>query len=301
LLLFLRKRSLLIVTSTVVVAIVVFNSVFVGYRTADAQAQSSTACDFFVRFTDVVQRLPQNVYVIITAPRDRLVPDYFGDAFGITSNLALLYFEGPYEPASFRYGYFGDTGYMIFPDSFAELTADGVKVSWPPWITQNLHVRQPLPDLAPLDHTVFVRYDPFRALTILSAPQGLDGLVIHPEGGATSRASTLARSLCDWDARTRDTIQQMAQASQGQPTATAVCNAEGVTVYKLNGVQRSIAFELSHEELNQFPQKPATNTLIRQVQDIRLFRLTSGELQINALASDPSLGDYVYRWDGCSR
>src|SRR5450432_3079249 len=104
LLLFLRKRSLLVVTGIVVVAIVVFNSVFVGYRTADAQAQSSTACDFFVRFTDVVQRLPQNVYVIITAPRDRLVPDYFGDAFGITSNLALLYFEGPYEPASFRYG-----------------------------------------------------------------------------------------------------------------------------------------------------------------------------------------------------
>jgi len=300
-LLLLRGGRLVLVISLAAICIVVFNSIFTGYRTADTQGLASNACDFFLRFTDVVERLPQNVYVIITAPRDRVVADYFGDAYQISSYLALLYFEGPHEPSSYSYGHFGDSGYMIFPDSWSELTPDGVKVFWPPWVTEVLHSREPLPDLAPLDHTIYIRYDPYRSLTILSAPENLEGLVVHPEGGARSRASALERHFCDWDTRARDTIQQLDQASQEQAPADVFCYDEGLTVYKLDSTGRSKAIQLSKEELNQFPQHPATNTQLAQGQDIRLYRLTSGELQINAPPISADAGEYVYRWDGCSR
>lgn len=300
--LILRKRQLAVPTITVIVTVmVVFSTVFAGYSTAEWQRETSYACDFFVRFTDVVQRLPQNVYVIVTARSGHLLPDYFDDAYRLTSYHALHYFEGPYMPDSYDFGRMGHMGYLMVADSFAELTPDGVKVSWPSIVTDLLHSRSPVPSLAPLDHTILVKYDPYRELTILSMPAALDGLVVRPEGGATSQASTLARHLCGWDKATSATIQHMDQVKQSGATAAVICSNEDAIIYKVDGDKRSKAFEVSKDELSKFPQYPATNILIAEHDNIRLYRLSSGELQINAPAEKPGQGDYVYIWTGCSK
>ncbi len=199
----------------------------------------------------------------------------------------------------------GHTGYLIIPDSHAELTADGVSVYGNTTVTEALHSRSPLPKFAPLDHTIFVKYDPYRELTILSSPEHLEGLVIRPEGGATSRASRLVRHLCDWDQATSALVKRLDQVKQSRPTAAVSCNNGDVTVYQINsqinGGARSVAFQVSKADLDKIPQHPAANTLITQANTIRLYRLTSGELQINAPASSPEQGEYVYIWGGCSR
>jgi hypothetical protein len=300
--LILRTRKLLVpITTIIVTALVTFSAAFSGYANVESQRNAKLTCDLFLRLTDVVERLPQNVYVIITAPRGQVLPESFGDLYRLTSYHAALFYEGPYTPDQYSYGYFGHLGYLIVTDSWAELMADGVKVFWPPWVTDTLHVHEPLPKLAPLDHTLFIKYDPYHELTILSAPQALDGLVLRPSGGANSRASNLARHYCDWDPTLRDMIQQQDQLRQYSPTAALLCHDEGLTVYKISSNSQTEAFSLSKEALDRFPEKPASNTLITQEQGIRLYRLTSGELQINAPPSRHEQAEYVFRVTSCSR
>ena len=296
-----RKRLVVAATTVMLAGLVAFSGVFSGYNTLEAQTQTRYACDFFLRFTDVVERVPKNIYVIVTAPRDLVLPDYFNDGYRFDNEYGMLYYTGPRDPALYDVTHFGYMGYLILADSWAELTDHGVQVYWTPRVKDFYHSRSPLPKLAPLDQTILVRYLPFRSLTILSAPQSIPGLVIRPEGGAQSQASTLARRFCDWDATGRQTMQQLEVARQSHPTAAAVCHDEGVTVYGIKGEERTPLFTLTKAELDQLPQKPPTNTVIAQGSDVRLYRLTSGELQINAPPGTSDQLEYVFIWDGCSR
>jgi hypothetical protein len=44
---------------------------------------------------------------------------------------------------------------------------------------------------------------------------------------------------------------------------------------------------------------PEVNTLIAEHRGFRLYRLTTGELQLNAPPNWLSSGEYVFIWDGC--
>jgi len=46
---------------------------------------------------------------------------------------------------------------------------------------------------------------------------------------------------------------------------------------------------------------PEVNTLIAEHRGFRLYRLTTGELQLNAPPNWLNTGEYVFIWDGCDR
>ncbi len=78
----------------------------------------------------------------------------------------------------------------------------------------------------------------------------------------------------------------------GAETAAVYCMGDGsVRVYAL-GTPWFISFTASHTEIARVPKKPAVNTLIKQGKGAVLYRLTSGELQVNSPGLDPNHGYY---------
>lgn len=80
----------------------------------------------------------------------------------------------------------------------------------------------------------------------------------------------------------------------GQETAAVYCNENGgVDVWTVIDSVGYFAFTATRTDLARVPEKPRQNTLIKSSLGVALYRLTSGELQIN------SANDYVFIWDGC--
>jgi hypothetical protein len=81
----------------------------------------------------------------------------------------------------------------------------------------------------------------------------------------------------------------------GAETAAVYCESDGgVTVYAVVKSVGTLAFKVTKAELDAVPAKPEHNTLIKAGLGMSLYRLTTGELQINA----PD--NYVFTWDGCT-
>lgn len=77
----------------------------------------------------------------------------------------------------------------------------------------------------------------------------------------------------------------------------------GIAVYDVDTISRGdLALSISAAELAAFPIVPEENTLVTASSSgaIRLYRLTSGELQINAPGIYPTDPEYVYIWNGCT-
>jgi hypothetical protein len=72
------------------------------------------------------------------------------------------------------------------------------------------------------------------------------------------------------------------------------CEAGTVVVYAIDkqGVG-TLAFKVSKEELDALDPKPATNTLITEALGVALYRLSSGELQVNGSK------DTFFIWKNC--
>lgn len=76
-------------------------------------------------------------------------------------------------------------------------------------------------------------------------------------------------------------------------TAAVYCEQGGVTIYAVVESVGHLAFKVTKAELAAVPAKPDHNTLIKSGSGVSLYRLTTGELQINA----PN--NYVFTWNGC--
>jgi hypothetical protein len=82
-------------------------------------------------------------------------------------------------------------------------------------------------------------------------------------------------------------------------SAAVYCENGGITVYGFSGKWGSyLAFKVSKAQLAKYPEKPAQNTLIKKKFGIRLYKLTSGEYQVNAVTDEPGK-EYSFRWAGC--
>jgi hypothetical protein len=87
-------------------------------------------------------------------------------------------------------------------------------------------------------------------------------------------------------------------------TATAYCTADGLDVYRIVDSEGILVFSVTSEELAAFgiPLKVATEMqmLVAQSDDgsIRLYRLSNGDLQLNAPMGDDPNG-YTFIWGGC--
>ena len=77
-------------------------------------------------------------------------------------------------------------------------------------------------------------------------------------------------------------------------TASIYCESDNsVTVWAVINSQGYFAFHATVAEINKVPVNPVKNTLIKSAMNIALYRLTTGELQVNA----PD--NYVFIWKGC--
>ncbi len=82
-------------------------------------------------------------------------------------------------------------------------------------------------------------------------------------------------------------------------TVAIYCTNAGVDVYDLDiSGHGDLAFRATFAEINAVPQRPETNTRIESIPAIALYRLTSGELQVNGPV-DWEGKPYVFIWDGC--
>ena len=79
----------------------------------------------------------------------------------------------------------------------------------------------------------------------------------------------------------------------GAETAAVYCENGGVTVYAVVDSEGHLAFKVTKAELAALPAKPAHNTLIKSGLGVSLYRLTTGELQIN------SPDNYLFIWGAC--
>ena len=83
-------------------------------------------------------------------------------------------------------------------------------------------------------------------------------------------------------------------------TAAIYCYRGGVVVSRIIASKGYPSLRVSAATIAKVPKNPAQNTLIAEDKryKVRLYRLTSGELQINATSFEGK-PDYVYIWNGC--
>jgi hypothetical protein len=77
----------------------------------------------------------------------------------------------------------------------------------------------------------------------------------------------------------------------------------GVAVYDVDTLSRGdLALSISAAELTETATASAENTMLDSSATgaIRLYRLTSGELQLNSPAIYPTDPEYVFIWGGCA-
>ncbi|MEL6148969.1 MAG: hypothetical protein AAFV33_19820 [Chloroflexota bacterium] len=84
--------------------------------------------------------------------------------------------------------------------------------------------------------------------------------------------------------------------------AAVYCTTAGIDIYDLDiSGNGTFAFRATWAEVEAVPADPAENTLIDSDGVLALYRLTSGEMQLNAFTEDYPPREYVFIWDGCSR
>lgn len=86
--------------------------------------------------------------------------------------------------------------------------------------------------------------------------------------------------------------------------AAIYCDDYGVAIYDLDiSGKGEFAFRATWQEINRVAENPLENTLIEEVPGFALYRLTTGEMQLNGVADSmepPYTVPYVFTWEGCT-
>jgi hypothetical protein len=87
----------------------------------------------------------------------------------------------------------------------------------------------------------------------------------------------------------------------GSVEAAIYCTNLGVKIIDIDVRGAAIdSFIVPYEDIDAIGI-PEVNTLIEDHQGFRLYRLTTGELQLNAPPNWMNSGEYVFIWDGCDQ
>ncbi len=91
------------------------------------------------------------------------------------------------------------------------------------------------------------------------------------------------------------------RVNPGAVEAAIYCTSVGVKIIDLD-IRGAAAGSLvvPYEDIDEVGI-PEVNTLIKEQRGFRLYRLTTGELQLNAPPNWRNSGEYVFIWDGCDR
>jgi hypothetical protein len=89
---------------------------------------------------------------------------------------------------------------------------------------------------------------------------------------------------------------------QAWSKAIAYCSEEkGITIYQVNKESKvGLVMHITAAELAALPAKPASNLLIKTVGNVSLYKLTTGEYQMN-VGPDSEGKTQVFTWRGCNR
>jgi hypothetical protein len=75
------------------------------------------------------------------------------------------------------------------------------------------------------------------------------------------------------------------------------CDGTTLIAYAIFESKGYFAFKLTQDEINEYPDYPDHNVLIKQAKGVRLYRLTTGELQVNR--DTPDGKQYSIILDSC--
>jgi hypothetical protein len=75
------------------------------------------------------------------------------------------------------------------------------------------------------------------------------------------------------------------------------CDGSTLIAYAMFESKGYLAFKITQAEIDKFPKNPARNILIKVAKGVRLYRLSSGELQINRATEDD--GEYSFILTSC--
>jgi hypothetical protein len=85
----------------------------------------------------------------------------------------------------------------------------------------------------------------------------------------------------------------------GAVEASIYCKVDGVVILDIDIRGKAVnEFKVSYDQINEIGI-PLENTLIAEQKGFRLYRLTTGELQLNAPGNWTNSGEYVFIWPGC--
>ena len=87
----------------------------------------------------------------------------------------------------------------------------------------------------------------------------------------------------------------------GAVEAAIYCTTKGVKIIDIDiRGAATWSFLVPYEDIDEIGI-PEVNTLIEAHRGFRLYRLTTGELQLNAPPNWRNSGEYVFIWDGCDQ
>ncbi|MCC7452270.1 MAG: hypothetical protein IT324_33020 [Anaerolineae bacterium] len=182
-------KTTLIRVSVVVTVLVAIATVHAG--AASKVAAKSPVCDFATRFTEQVQQLPPDYFVIVksgTAP----------DEWVLSTMMGYLYYNGPVGVDTYDVGRMGYQGYYFIRTGDVQLNEQGIRFNWHELIHLTALYRfKPFPDPIPLSQGIVVAYEPFEKLTFLHVPDQLKSL-LQTSQTEPSQAQTRLRALCNW-------------------------------------------------------------------------------------------------------
>jgi hypothetical protein len=120
-------------------------------------------------------------------------------------------------------------------------------------------------------------------------------------GGLPGEAGTVetayACNPCDCPEDRRNNCQGIEYyAIYAREAANGTCSIEAYR-FNADGMGTRV-FRVSARQLSQVPEFPARNTLIRENEGVALYRLTTGEYQVNA-GPDSNNKVYVLIFEGC--
>ena len=88
-------------------------------------------------------------------------------------------------------------------------------------------------------------------------------------------------------------------SNDGAETFALYCDGDVITVFAVDPVtsKGTLAFTVTPAELSKFPVKPGTAIKIKSAMGATLYRLTTGELQVNRLETTGKI--YKFIFNGC--
>jgi len=123
---------------------------------------------------------------------------------------------------------------------------------------------------------------------------GITVTVYNTSGGAVGGPSSVSAN-CGGGTCTEPDNRMNSECKNADQSVAVYCDGGTLSFYAIYHGKGTLAFRMTQAELSRFPATPARNILIKQAMGVRLYKLSSGQYQVNRAKQDGS--DYWFRWE----